>query len=350
MGCASSKRIDVAVDVYRPAPSSFAVFDINAIEEPWVKGGSDDGDSVDEKQPSHVPAPLLEKLNAIDDAPRSWDEVSKALEDLKPKLNAAPPPPPPASDEKQASPPPPPQDGKASRIHTLEELEAKISSKPTENKKQQDELKRFDSAKTGVVNTVGVGVAKSLKDNIFIVKDREEREKEGKPAGFVRRDPLGDFEEICPPGGADAVVVYTTSLGGVRRTYEDCNRVRQLMETYQVVFDERDVALDGGFLSELRELVGEGAAVPRVFVKGRYIGGAEEVVGLNETGRLSRILNWARVERGAGRLGCRGCGGARFVPCLGCGGSCKIVVEGKRERERCGECNENGLVHCPICV
>ncbi|XP_047977187.1 uncharacterized protein LOC125219290 [Salvia hispanica] len=335
MGCTSSKRIDVAVDAYRPPPSSFAVFDVNSIQEPWLKPSSDNPDepSLDEKPPlPPSPPPLLDKLNgAIDGAaPRSWDEVSKALEDLKPKLNAAPPPPPieeqPALIRKNFS------------FHTLEELEKK---------------KKASSIDNQLVSGPGPGpvvaVARSLKDNIFIQKDREEREKEGRGAGFVKRDPLGDFAEICPPGGEEAVVVYTTSLGGVRRTYEDCNRVRQLMETYQVVFDERDVALDGGFRGELRGLLGEeGAAVPRVFVKGRYIGGAEEVVGLNETGRLSRILNWARVERGAGRLGCRGCGGARFVPCLGCGGSCKVVVGA--DRERCGECNENGLVHCPICV
>ncbi|KAL1556884.1 hypothetical protein AAHA92_12446 [Salvia divinorum] len=333
MGCTSSKRIEVAVDAYRPPPSSIAVFDVNSIEEPWLKSSSDaavpDESFLDEKPPP--PPPLLDKLNgAIEGAaPRSWDEVSKALEDLKPKLNAA-----------AAAPPPPPVEEQSAPMrknfsfHTLEELEKKKAS-AIDNKQ--------------VSAPAPVAVARSLKDNIFIQKDREEREKEGKGAGFVKRDPLGDFPEICPPGGEEAVVVYTTSLGGVRRTYEDCNRVRQLMETYQVVFDERDVALDGGFRGELRGLVGEeGAVVPRVFVKGRYIGGAEEVVGLNETGRLSRILNWARVERGAGRLGCRGCGGARFVPCLGCGGSCKVVVG--TDRERCGECNENGLVHCPICV
>lgn len=368
MGCVSSKRIEDAVVVYRPPPSSFAVFDVNAIEQPWLKGDGDgDGDDHDSQddddKPSHVPAPILAKLNAaIEDSPHSWDEdsIRKALEDLKPKLKALPPP---ESSPKQASAAPPP-DSPAARprlprksfsFHTLEELEAKSKPKPTsasETKRVDSpwkpELKRFHSSRTTESITTSGEVPKSLKENIFIVRDKQEREKEGKPGGFVRPDPLADFEEICPPGGGDAVVFYTTSLGGVRRTYEDCHRVRQLMETHQVVFDERDVALDGGFRSELRELLGEAAAVPRVFVKGRYIGGAEEVVALNETGRLSRILNWARVERGVGRLGCGGCGGARFVPCLECGGSCKVVVGG--ERQRCGECNENGLVQCPVCA
>ncbi|KAL3619171.1 hypothetical protein CASFOL_036741 [Castilleja foliolosa] len=371
MGCTSSKRIEstAVADVYRPSPASFAVFDINAVEEPWLKTetpAEDDGSDSEDEKPSHVPNPILEKLRATEDAPQSWDEVSKALEDLRPNLNAAAAPP--SKNRKQASAETTPANNspalkariprKSFSFHTLDELEAKTSApKNTESNRpdsmSKPELRRYNSTRTGSTTESRTGVTPdvptSLKDNIFIVKDRQERENGGKPGGFVKRDPLSDFEEICPPGGADGVVVYTTSLGGVRRTYEDCNRVRQLMETHQVVFDERDVALDGRFLTEVRGLLGGDVAVPRVFVKGRYIGGAEEVVGLNEMGRLSRILNWARVERGAGRLGCGGCGGARFVPCLGCGGSCKVVGEGGK-KERCGECNENGLVHCPACV
>ena len=51
--------------------------------------------------------------------------------------------------------------------------------------------------------------------------------------------------------------------------------------------------------------------------------------------------------------GCEGCGGARFVPCWECGGSCKVVVAADggaaTATERCGKCNENGLMMCPIC-
>ena len=123
--------------------------------------------------------------------------------------------------------------------------------------------------------------------------------------------------------------------------------MRSILELHGFIFDERDVSLHGGFLNEVKELVGEGVSVPRVFVKGRYIGGVDEVMGLNEMGRLRRMLNWAGIQRGVGRQGCEGCGGARFVPCLDCGGSCKVVVGDKKER--CSECNENGLVHCPTC-
>lgn len=90
MGCSASKRIEAAVDVYRPAPTSFAVFDINSIDEPWVKVVEDPAPAPEKEEKAthgHVPAPILEKLSSFEsDAPHSWDEVSKALEDLKPAL------------------------------------------------------------------------------------------------------------------------------------------------------------------------------------------------------------------------------------------------------------------------
>lgn len=202
----------------------------------------------------------------------------------------------------------------------------------------------------------GVGrIIKPVKENIFIVRDRMERQKGETEANYEKRvrwerDPLSHYPERCPPGGGEAVVIYTTSLGGVRKTFGECNRARDILEGHRVVFDERDVALHGEFLKEIKELVGE-VALPRVFVKGRYLGGLEELVELNETGRLGRMLNATRVVRGAGRLGCGGCGGARFVPCLDCGGSCKVVLADAPDKlQRCPKCNENGLVHCPACL
>ncbi|KAG2631731.1 hypothetical protein PVAP13_2NG044719 [Panicum virgatum] len=55
----------------------------------------------------------------------------------------------------------------------------------------------------------------------------------GDPAG---PDPLLDFPARCPPGGERGVVLYTTTLRGVRRTFEDCNGVRALLENLAVAF------------------------------------------------------------------------------------------------------------------
>ncbi|KAM6557762.1 hypothetical protein CsatB_004781 [Cannabis sativa] len=350
MGCTSSKRVDAAVvDVYRPAPTSFAVFDINSIHEPWIVVDS----NTNQEKPTHVPAQILDKLSSLEAAeqpsppPQSWDEVSKALQDLKPTLQ-------PKSEEKPSptkkSPSPiakkPNNLPNSKSFHTLEELDAKLSPKP------KPELRpvRSTVASSGEI-------VKPVTENPFILRDRLEKEKEGKQAQIekilaIKRDPLNEFPEKCPPGGSESVVIYTTSLQGVRRTYEDCNRVRAILELHRVAYDERDVALHGGFLGELKELLlgDDEVGVPRVFVKGRYVGGAHEIEELNDSGRLGRIISRVGLERGVGRLGCSGCGGARFVPCWECGGSCKVVAGVGGDKVRCSKCNENGLVHCPTCL
>ncbi|XP_043694132.1 uncharacterized protein At3g28850 [Telopea speciosissima] len=374
MGCASSKRIEatLAADVYRPAPTSFAVFDINAIEEPWLKADGPQQQQQQQQQqekPTIVPAPILEKLDAFDlesKGPHSWSEVSKALEDLKPTIDNNPV----VDPQKHSSPKPsdlissnskPTPPRKTVSFHTLEELDSKLTSpKPTQLKKADSMTRLNDNKKQHELKKTepndSAGGFKPVKENIFILKDRLEREKEGNKNSnleprllTLRREPLSEYAEKCPPGGADSVVLYTTTLRGVRRTFEDCNQARSLLEGHQVAIDERDVSLHGEFLNELRELLGEEGnvivPVPRLFVKGRYIGGVDEMVELNESGRLGRMMRLVGMN-GSWRE-CEGCGGARFLPCLECGGSCKVLKGDKKER--CPKCNENGLVMCPLC-
>ncbi|KAK1286919.1 Uncharacterized protein QJS10_CPB20g01631 [Acorus calamus] len=164
------------------------------------------------------------------------------------------------------------------------------------------------------------------------------------------------FERRCPPGGEEAVVVYTTTLRGIRSTYENCNAVRSAIEGAGVRVSERDVSMDMKFREELRRVLGAGdedvvVVPPRVFVRGRYIGGAAEVLRIHEEGGLAGLLEG--LPRGRVGSVCDGCGGARFLPCFGCSGSRKLVV-GMRSGAstvvvRCTGCNENGLVLCPIC-
>ncbi|KAH6774011.1 Glutaredoxin family protein [Perilla frutescens var. hirtella] len=170
------------------------------------------------------------------------------------------------------------------------------------------------------------------------------------------------YEMICPPNGENKVVIYTTTLRGVRKTFDDCNAVRSAMEGIRVLVCERDISMDRGFREELRGLMSgresNGLLPPRVFVKGRYIGGAEEVMRVVEEGLLGELLQgMPRVKEG---YVCEGCGGVRFLPCFSCNGSCKMVVEAVEEDVeeprsrtvivRCSSCNENGLVHCPVCT
>ncbi|KAG2566092.1 uncharacterized protein LOC120683970 [Panicum virgatum] len=154
-------------------------------------------------------------------------------------------------------------------------------------------------------------------------------------------------EGKCPPGGADAVVLYTTTLRGIRRTFEECNAVREAIEAHDVKVIERDVSMDSGYREELRLLLGgRELRVPAVFVRGRHVGGAAEVAKLEEEGKLKALLEGLPRAR----VWCAGCAGVRFVMCRDCNGSRKVLLDvDRRETVQCGECNENGLVRCPIC-
>ncbi|KNA13186.1 hypothetical protein SOVF_119060 [Spinacia oleracea] len=158
--------------------------------------------------------------------------------------------------------------------------------------------------------------------------------------------------EKCPPGGENCVVMYTTTLRGIRKTFEDCNIARKVMESYNVRVIERDVSMDSGYKEELRKLMVDvqtrPPTPPVVFIKGRLIGGAEEVVKLDEQGKLQGLLEGISISKGLS--GCEGCGGIRFLMCMDCNGSCKVLdLNNNKIMLRCGECNENGLIHCPIC-
>ncbi|XP_022738430.1 uncharacterized protein At5g39865 [Durio zibethinus] len=169
--------------------------------------------------------------------------------------------------------------------------------------------------------------------------------------------PLDNFEQICPPNGENRVVIYTTTLRGIRKTFEDCNAVRSAIESYGLVICERDISMDRGFKEELRELMkgqdkeSNQITPPRVFIKGRYIGGAEELMTIVDEGWFGDLIKGLPKKR-AGEV-CDGCGDVKFLPCFQCNGSCKMAVvvneEGRTVVVRCTECNENGLVHCPIC-
>ncbi|CAN1772494.1 Uncharacterized protein At5g39865 [Linum perenne] len=174
------------------------------------------------------------------------------------------------------------------------------------------------------------------------------------PPSYHLKKPISDFPLSCPPAGSDSIILYTTSLRSIRKTFEECHSIRFLLQSFRVTFHERDVSMDLGFRDELWKVLGDGERVipPRLFVKGRYIGGADEVISLHEQGKLRKLLegipvvgNWSSV--------CSGCGNLRFVVCCCCNGSRKVVAAGGGGGGigfvRCLECNENGLMKCSVC-
>ncbi|XP_050381508.1 uncharacterized protein At5g39865 [Argentina anserina] len=227
-------------------------------------------------------------------------------------------------------------------------------------------------------------------DDSFYRKDREEELKEDE--SFDDSFQFSDETKEASSGTSDykcevsfgkgkdreKVMLYFTSLRGVRKTYEDCCHVRVILKGIGVRVDERDVSMHSGFKEELKDLVRDGCSgvsLPKVFVGEKYIGGAEEIRQMHEDGKLEKLLESCEKLNGGGGGGggvCEACGDIRFVPCETCSGSCKIYYEDDEDRydehegedveeeeeeamegecgfQRCPDCNENGLTRCPIC-
>ncbi|XP_068634424.1 uncharacterized protein At3g28850-like [Aristolochia californica] len=160
-------------------------------------------------------------------------------------------------------------------------------------------------------------------------------------------DPLSEFEERCPPGGIHSVILYTTTIRGIRKTFEDCKSIKFLLGSLKVLYHERDVSMHLEFREELWRIMGGRAVPPRLFIKGRYIGGADEVLGLHERGKLRLLVADIPLDRFGGT--CDGCSGLRFVMCSDCNGSHKLATSEQEFFVSCPNCNENGLITCPIC-
>ncbi|RLM61106.1 hypothetical protein C2845_PM14G03850 [Panicum miliaceum] len=156
----------------------------------------------------------------------------------------------------------------------------------------------------------------------------------------------GDDDVTTPwlrlPRAGKPVVLYFTSLRSVRRTFEDCRAVRAILRPSCAT---SSTATAGA------------SRAPRS--RACSSAGAEDVRALHEAGELARaLLAGCDAAPAAGRPGhvgaCAACGEARFVPCGTCHGSCKVFVDDEGCRfagffRQCPDCNENGLIRCPVC-
>ncbi|XP_050440628.1 glutaredoxin domain-containing cysteine-rich protein CG12206-like [Adelges cooleyi] len=151
---------------------------------------------------------------------------------------------------------------------------------------------------------------------------------------------------------AGKVVLYTTTMGIVRDTYQRCLLVRQILRTHLVKFVERDVFMSKEVQKEIRERLGvDTISVPQLFVEGNLIGDAEAVERLNESGELRSILKPFKSPDAC--TTCQVCGGYRLLPCPMCNGSKKSVHRNHFTTEmialKCMNCDEVGLVQCYAC-
>ncbi|HZL59746.1 MAG TPA: glutaredoxin 3 [Stellaceae bacterium] len=69
-----------------------------------------------------------------------------------------------------------------------------------------------------------------------------------------------------------------------------CARARGLLSKKGVEFVEIDVMMDDAKRDEMVERAGGRSTVPQIFIDGRHIGGADELVLLDGQGKLDALL------------------------------------------------------------
>ncbi|KAF9612759.1 hypothetical protein IFM89_003769 [Coptis chinensis] len=122
------------------------------------------------------------------------------------------------------------------------------------------------------------GSDSTLKPPLLKSTPVERREVEEILKPFARKFPRGEDE--------NTVIIYTTSDLG-RTIYYECEQVRSILQLHHVKIDERMFA---HHMYQLREALGK-EQFPAVFVKGRFIGGAAELMKLEEEGKLEILLD-----------------------------------------------------------
>lgn len=80
------------------------------------------------------------------------------------------------------------------------------------------------------------------------------------------------------------IVIYTAKLCSY------CRRARRLLRYKGIGFTEIDVTFNPARRAEMAERAGGGWTVPQIFIDGQAIGGSDELVKLDRSGRLDALL------------------------------------------------------------
>ncbi|XP_077157295.1 glutaredoxin domain-containing cysteine-rich protein 1 [Paroedura picta] len=223
-----------------------------------------------------------------------------------------------------------------------------LGSEYDENEKESDDMLIFVRA----AKERGFG-AKRV--NILSKNGTVRGVKHKVSAGQVLFDNLSKVFQVSSVLEYGRIIIYTTSLRVVRTTFERCELVRKIFQNHRVKFEEKNIALNGDYGKELDERcrrVGEAPSLPVVFIEGQYLGGAEKILSMNESGELQDLLT--KIERVQHPHACLSCGGFGFIPCSACHGSKMSVFRNcftdSFKALKCTACNENGLQRCKSCV
>ena len=102
------------------------------------------------------------------------------------------------------------------------------------------------------------------------------------------------------------VVVYTTSMGVVRTTYQRCLQVQRILGTLLINYEERDVSMNRQEQNELKERTkSKRVSVPQVFVEGQFLGVSLSLCSCSNNSPLALIVCKSATATTAGLNGRR---------------------------------------------
>jgi glutaredoxin 3 len=79
------------------------------------------------------------------------------------------------------------------------------------------------------------------------------------------------------------IEIYTTPFCGY------CARAKGLLDKKGAAYEEMDVMMDEKKRSEMRDR-SKRTTVPQIFINGQHIGGSDELVALEQAGKLDPLL------------------------------------------------------------
>ena len=69
-----------------------------------------------------------------------------------------------------------------------------------------------------------------------------------------------------------------------------CTRAKRLLDMKKVPYEEYSVDFGGAKKAEMVERAGGRRTVPQIFVNGRHVGGCDELMMLEQQGKLDELL------------------------------------------------------------
>ena len=83
------------------------------------------------------------------------------------------------------------------------------------------------------------------------------------------------------------VEIYTKVFCGY------CSRAKRLLETKGVDFEEYDISMDAPKRAEMLQRAHGRSTVPQIFIDDRHVGGCDDLLELERSGRLDPMLSSA---------------------------------------------------------